>query len=439
MMAKTRMGTMVLVADGKAGLVEQVDRRFEEHDWPIRFDMPLDDADEWMTQFKYACSERGWSCSGLGQIERAENSGTMYVRESEGGKPPLVTLVWQRPRTGPLQIKIRPGPLFQRCAVDALLEVVSNRVRTRFREMYYRVTFLEYFGRPWRGELWLNDRLRLGSPARLPGAIYGPQAVRIDAIVLGVGGADANAQFGQQMQELAIFLTIVLRKDIRRPAHEQLWTWASDAGTIHCDLRQRGYWESCASTTLPTPVLSSGIPTVYVERPDLAEVSPLSERDEVVLPQDIHALWSAFEALPDSRRRQFLEAGMTFQLALRIWTEFKSASLALLVVACEALKPQRSALRKRSGRRKGFFDIVEAALGKRLAEHLRRLDLNPQGLRDHHLHLGKLFGAELDPLVFASTYRDPTFDDVHQLVTRVVAAVLVEWLRHGGVLIATKT
>jgi hypothetical protein len=432
------MGTTVLVADGKAGLVEQVDRRFEEHDWPICFDVPLDDADEWMTQFEYACSQRGWSCSGLGQIERAENSGTLYVRESEGGKPPLVTLVWQRPRTGPLQVKVRPGPLLQGSATDALFEVVANRVRSRFRETHYRLGFLEYFGRPWRGEVWMNDHLRLGPPARYPEAIYGPQVVRVDANVLGVGGMDANAQFSQRTQEIAIFLTVVLRKDIRVPGHEQLWAWVPEAGTTHCDIRQRGYWEPCKSTTLPARGLSTGIPSVCVQRPDLAEISPLSERDEVVLPEDIHVLWSAFETLDDLRRRQFLEAGMTFQLALRIWTEFRSASLALLVVACEALKPRGTASKKRHGRRIGFFEIVQATLGRVIAGQLRLLELNPQGLRDHHLHLGKLFGAELDPLVFASTYRDPTFDDVHRLVTRIAAAVFVEWLRRGGDLIATK-
>lgn len=432
-MAKDRMKTTVLVADGAAGLVQVPDLRFEEGNWPVSLNVAAKDADEWFKQFNHACSERGWNSGGTSQLDSVENSGTWYVRESQGGQPPVALLIWERRRAGNLSVKIRPGPMLGESGASELLSLVDTRVRSRFRETYYRLSFLEYQGKPWHGEVWLGEGLRLGPPKHLPDSIIGPQAVRVDADVAGVGRMDANCEFGSQIKELAIFLTVLLGIDVFVPSLERLWVWSSGSdGKTHCDVRQRGYWESSESTCLPAHGLTPGIPTVRVERPDLGRFSPLNEKDEIVLPDDIQEIWKAFAMLDGSKRSQFLEAGMTFQLGLRVWSEFRSASLALLVVACEALKNRQRSSKKKQGRQVKLFQTIEALLGRDIVNQLRGLELNPQGVRDEHFHLGKLFGEELDPFAFTSTYRDPTFGDVHRLVTRVCRAAIIEWLRRGG-------
>lgn len=432
-MAKDPIKTLAMVADGDAGLVQVEDLRFDHGDWPISRAVAAEDADEWFAQLQNACSEHGWSWSGIGQLDGAENSGTLHIRESEGGKPPVASLIWERPRLGPLEVKIRPGPTLRMSDAHALLSTVSTRVSSRYRQAFDRRGYLEYDGRPWRGEIWLNNHLRLGPPAKFPSSIFGPQAIVVDSRILGIGPRHANSEFERQKSELAIFLTVVLRNNIYVPRNEQLWVWApGPKGTTECQVQQRGYWEIVGSNSLPKPGLSPATPLVKTQRPDLADVSPLQEMEEVVLPDDIRALWQAFEQLDSEKRRQFIEAGRTLQLALRIWSEFSSVSLALLVVACEALQPRRRSSKKRYGRRSSFFQMVETLLGRERAQHLRTLKLNPQGLRDEHLHLGKLFGDELDPIAFTSTYRDPTFKQVHDVVTKSAAAMLLEWLRRRG-------
>src|SRR5262249_9770000 len=77
------------------------DRRFDRGDWPITFEVPVtnEQADRWSRYLSWSCNRRGWSPSKFGQLERAENSGTISIIAN--GKPQL-EIVWERRRQGPL-------------------------------------------------------------------------------------------------------------------------------------------------------------------------------------------------------------------------------------------------------------------------------------------------------------------------------------------------
>jgi hypothetical protein len=66
------------------------DRRFEGDNWPVNFEIPVDkeQAGRWHRYLSAECYRRGWSCSSMRQLERAENSG------SKDGKPQL-EIVWE--------------------------------------------------------------------------------------------------------------------------------------------------------------------------------------------------------------------------------------------------------------------------------------------------------------------------------------------------------
>ena len=68
-MAKTKPATKVHVSDGHGGLVPLDDERFSEGLWPITFEIPDKEADEWVAYMEAECSLRGWGWGGLGQIE----------------------------------------------------------------------------------------------------------------------------------------------------------------------------------------------------------------------------------------------------------------------------------------------------------------------------------------------------------------------------------
>jgi hypothetical protein len=98
-MAKSKPRSTIMVADGAGGMRKMTDHRFEAGDWPISFGIPVEgeQADLWPRYLAAACHRRGWAYPALGQLERAENSGTINVMAN--GKPEL-EIVWERKRNG---------------------------------------------------------------------------------------------------------------------------------------------------------------------------------------------------------------------------------------------------------------------------------------------------------------------------------------------------
>jgi hypothetical protein len=82
------------------------DRRFEAGDWPIRVDVPKEQADSWLKCFYAQCEKRGWSSSSIGQFEARENSGSITVNTG-GADNRQLAVVWERKLDGPLQVRAR--------------------------------------------------------------------------------------------------------------------------------------------------------------------------------------------------------------------------------------------------------------------------------------------------------------------------------------------
>jgi hypothetical protein len=130
--------------------------------------------------------------------------------------------------------------------------------------------------------------------------------------------------------------------------------------------------------------------------------------------------------LTPERRRQFLQTAAKWQEALVHWQDRPSLSFALMVIACEALKPPDA-----DDRLNGSH-VVEALLGESTANKLRQQPFPVQWVRSTHLHTGEFHGAELVPMVFISSYEDPSFREAHSTLFKVTAAAIIEWLKRGG-------
>src|SRR5437588_10393590 len=105
-MPKAKSKATVMTADGSGGLAKVQDRRFEQGDWPIRFEVPNEQAGTWLRYFNVECERRGWDSSSFGQMEARENSGSITVNTGGADKPALA-VVWERKRDRPLNVRAR--------------------------------------------------------------------------------------------------------------------------------------------------------------------------------------------------------------------------------------------------------------------------------------------------------------------------------------------
>ncbi len=87
-MPKQKSSAQIKVADGAGGMRSVTDLRFEAGEWPIKLVVPSKDAETWMAHLRAEIEERGWSSSGLSQLDSAENSGTLSVHTASGPSPP---------------------------------------------------------------------------------------------------------------------------------------------------------------------------------------------------------------------------------------------------------------------------------------------------------------------------------------------------------------
>src|SRR6266508_2652018 len=180
-MTKKKMRAIVHVPDPAGGMRRVEDRRFEPGDWPIRIDVPVDYADNWLQYLTVAVRARGWQqLGGMSQMEDRENSGSTSILANDPAGSRL-DLVWERPRSGPLKIKARAAEGFPEDP-RLVLDDADRRSRARETVRFYRRHDLHYEGFAWRGELWLSDTLRLGAPSVIDEtATRGPRVVLVDA------------------------------------------------------------------------------------------------------------------------------------------------------------------------------------------------------------------------------------------------------------------
>jgi hypothetical protein len=424
-MVKRKSRAEIRAADGAGGMSLVEDLRFAGGDWPIRLDVSGDDADRWLMNLAAECRKRNWQHTALKQMDRHENSGTVTVRDDSGLE--VVSIVWERRKDGPLKVKARPSTSNS----TQLIEATEQSCRARTVQRFYRRGVLRYSGLPWRGELWLTDSLRLGSPSQQDGtALLGPRYIIVDAQVEAIDWPDAASHFDVLLREVAVFLTVVLRMTVTIPDNERDWTWTMPTdGSVKYEVRQIGYGESNNPVAMPSAGPSS-IPSRSVSRPDWS-IGGISAADtEQVVPEDIVSLWHGFVALSADRRQQFQQAASLYQLALMLFARFRTASFAFMVAACEALKPGGDEFREHNA-----YHVIEALLGKGAADQLRSHPVRPQDVRSVHFHRGEFRGDEFLPRYFLASFDDPTFDESLRHLARVSHNAIIEWLKNGGAVV----
>lgn len=424
-----------MVGDGAGGVVQVRDNRFAAGDWPICFTVPAAEADSWPSYFYCESEKRGWSAASIGQLGARENSGSITVRAA-GHE--ILNLVWERGRNGPINVRGRPtGTDFTLVEAQTLFAEINERSRSGATERLYRRGMLQYDGLPWRGELWLDGTLRLGPPSKqYDQALLGPRVVLVDALVECVGSFDCNSVFARLLWELGAFLSVVLGPLVHPPQQGQVWTWAlTPEGSAETAVRQLGYWEAESRTSMPVRGDCRSVPLTQVSRPDFTRRGIDGTVNEMSPPADIADLWAKYRGLSAEHAQQFLQAASKWQQALSHWSESSTFCVALMIVACEALKPPGLPYRDHN-----VYHIVEALLGKPVAQALRTQlfdpkahpGIHPQFIRTVHLHRGEFRGSEFVTKLMMSTFRDPTLDHAGRELAKITRAAIIEWLRRGG-------
>ena len=58
------MKAEITVAAGTGGMLAVVDRRFDHREWPISFQVPAAEVENWFRHLEFECERRGWSRAG---------------------------------------------------------------------------------------------------------------------------------------------------------------------------------------------------------------------------------------------------------------------------------------------------------------------------------------------------------------------------------------
>jgi hypothetical protein len=386
-LAKAKPKSTLMLADGLGGMVKVQDRRFEAGNWPIRFEVAAAKSDTWFRYFYGECEKRAWSSSGIGQLEARENSGSITVSTGTPDKPRFA-VIWDWKREGAIKIQARSDttPEMPLAEMQAFFARVNERCGSGATERYYRRGQLQYDGLPWLGEVWLSETLRLAPPSKQDEtALLGPRVILVDALVDAAGQRDAGAVFGHLLWELSVFLSVVMADAVWLPEQGRAWTWTISEWAAGSEVRDLGYIEPENPPQMPDQGASRSMPLRHVKRPDFSESGIDVTMTELSLSADAADLWAMYRALTLDRRRDFLQAAAKWQEAmLQRLPERSTLSFALMVVACESLKPSAREFRDHT-----IYEVVEALLGGATADRLREQRFRPQHVRSAHLHRGE--------------------------------------------------
>jgi hypothetical protein len=430
-MAKAKSKAIIMAADGAGGMAQVQDRRFEKDDWPTRFEVPKDQADTWLQYLSAECGRRGWSSGGITQLAAEENSGSLTINTGGPGQPQLA-VVWERKRGGSLKVRARSAgvPEFPLDQANDLFRQINESSGACATERFHRGWQLSYDGLPWRGELWLDDTLRLGPPSQQDEtALLGPRIILVHELINGIDLQHASASYMVMLRELSVFLSVVMGTNVRvSPNGGRGWTWSTNSsGQVECEIGNIGYWEKQWPKEMPARGQIQSVPIRAVSRPDFSLRGIDGTQTELHLPGDILDLWRTFTGLPPDRRQQFLQVGSMWQLALSLDHDYQTARFAWMVVACEVLKPPDPQFRDHN-----IYHVVEALLGKPVANQLQEQWFRPQNIRNVHLHRGEFRGSEFVQHAMMSSFQDPTFDHACSVLYQIVQAAIIEWLRQRG-------
>ncbi len=431
-MAKAKSKSTFMVADGTGGMAQVHDWRLESGYWPIRFEVPDDQAETWLEHLSAECGRRGWRYWGSTQLDAAENSGSLTISSGGPGQPQLA-LAWERNPQGPIKIRARSvgTPEFPSDQANDFFQVINERSAARFMEQFHRAGHLSYEGLAWRGELWLEDWLRLGPPSKQDEtALIGPRIVLVDASINGIDEIYAAFKFKLVLDELATFLAVIMGTQINSPTFiDRAWTYdANSPGRVECEIRWLGYFEKERPDVMPAKGVFHPVPLEPVSRPEYSRRGIDGTQLELHLPMDILDLWRGFRELSPTQRRQFLQAASMWQLALSLKQDYQTARFAWMVATCECLKPPDPKFDKHN-----IYHVIDALLGKSIADQLQQPWFRPQAVRNAHFHRGDFRGSEFIRHSLMSSFQDPTFDQACRELYQITQAAIIEWIRRRGV------
>jgi hypothetical protein len=421
---KRKSRAVVLIASGAGGMQAVEDKRFVAASWPIKFDIPAEVADAWFQYLDAAGDRRGWANGNLAQHGARGNSGSSTLTGSDSSQ---LHVVWERKRNGPLQVRANAEGGLSLDDARSFLHQVTYDCRAGRLERIYNQGQLQYTGLPWRGELWLDDALRLGPPSKqYAAARYGPRIIIVDAVIDAVDRRHSTEVFAARLQGLGSFLSVVLGPLTTVPTHSQAWAWSA-AIFPDSTVQTLGYVEKRPAIGMPTRGEAPEVPYRQVARPDFSLPPGIGSVTEVTPPHDIGDLWATFSNLPGDKRGQFLRAAAKWQEALMFWSDRRTLSFALMVVACEALKPSADEYYSHN-----VYEVVQALVGKPSADLLREPGFQAQDVRSAHLHAGEFRSSEFLVQTMAEPFYDPTFDQAARALGEVTRATIIEWLRRRG-------
>ncbi len=239
--------------------------------------------------------------------------------------------------------------------------------------------------------------------------------------------AEAGLIASRPAAELALFLTVLLRYPIYRGQIA-----AAPSGNVLSALPD-GY------------DLRDGLQfETHIVRPDLTDHDSIWMTDQLIYPDptpypgDATLLFQVLSGLTEEKKQRFFLAVHAYRLALRLLIrEFlrgflpeQSYSIALFQTALEALASPNdrnhlmSTIRKRTPTIFGHYRASPLADADRL--------------RNPVLHKGQLFGGEMGPdphtqmLAGARINSDEFFRKEAAKAETTTAAVIIDWLSHGG-------
>jgi hypothetical protein len=347
-----------------------------------------------------------------------ENSGSITVNTELGN--PQLAVVWERRRNGPIAVRARSLGSLPLPETRDFFDQIMERCRSGATDRVYRRGSLQYWGLAWRGELWLDDTVRLGPPSRHDErSVTGPRIVHADAMLDIINPTDVPHVLRQRFEELSAFLSVMMTDDVLVEVQGRAWT--STQGAADCAVRNLGYYETENPTQMPQRGACRSMPLWPLDGPP-AGIDGIT--NELSLRADVIELWTIYSALPVDRQRQFLQVAAKFQEAMIHWKDRRTLSFALMVVACEGLKPKLH--------EHNVYHVIEALLGKATAERLRQQLFPPQSVRSTHLHTGEFHSSEFLQRTFMPSYEDPTFDEKQRELTKITQQAIVEWLRRRG-------
>ena len=135
MASKAKLRSRITVADGADGMIQVEDRRFERREWPISFEVPVGQAENWFHYLLAECERRGWSSVGMSQLDPRENSGSQMLLAAGAER---LSITWDRIRGGILKVRARPAATLDLAEAQELIQNINQQSSAGATEPIYR-------------------------------------------------------------------------------------------------------------------------------------------------------------------------------------------------------------------------------------------------------------------------------------------------------------